>query len=48
MLVTHECTRTCVHIYDVIRGVERKKERKTPEAMEKWKLPEVGFEPMTL
>ena len=39
-----------IHVHDVIRDVERKKERKTPEAMEKWKweLPQVGFEPTTL
>ena len=27
-----------IYIHDVIRDVEGKKERKTPEAMEKWKM----------
>ena len=31
------------HIHDVIRDVERKKERKTPEAIEKWKWEVINY-----
>ena len=37
-----------IYIHDVIRDVEGKKERKTPEAMEKWKMRVASFEPTTL
>ena len=51
------CIYVCMHVYSLYARIYtwcyrrcRKKERKTPEAMEKWKweLPQVGFEPTIL